>query len=159
MSEHVKPPRPYPRVSPMLTVEGAAQAIEFYKRAFAAVERDMRLTTPDGKILHAELDFDGSIITIADAMPGWGIMAPDEAIPPSVRMALAVDDAQTWFDRAVEAGAEVLIALGEQYYGHRSGRLRDPFGHVWVISQDVEGLDRTEMQRRTTAMFEGAGDV
>ena len=132
----------YPPLSPALTVNDGAAAIEFYKRAFRAEERS-RLTDPEsGKIGHAELTINGAQFN----------KSPQTLGGTTVKLGLMSTDADADFDRAVKAGAEVLRALTNEFYGHRSGTLRDPFGHEWTISQELERMSPNEMQRRWNAM-------
>ena len=123
----------YPPLSPALTVNDGAAAIEFYKRAFRAEERS-RLTDPEsGKIGHAELTINGALLMLSDEYPQFN-KSPQTLGGTAVKLSLMSADADADFDRAVKAGAEVLRALTNEFYGHRSGTLRDPFGHEWTIS-------------------------
>ena len=123
----------YPPLSPALTVNDGAAAIEFYKRAFRAEERS-RLTDPEsGKIGHAELTINGALLMLSDEYPQFN-KSPQTLGGTAVKLGLMSADADADFDRAVKAGAEVLRALTNEFYGHRSGTLRDPFGHEWTIS-------------------------
>lgn len=146
-------PLGYPAVSPYLTVRDAAAAIEFYASAFGAEERAMRLTGPSGEIVHAEIDIGGSLIMLSEEAPQFGTQSPQALGGTSVRLSLHVDDVDATAERAVAAGAKLLIPVSEQFYGHRSGRLEDPFGHVWVISTVVEEMSREEMQKRADDLF------
>ncbi|RPE77178.1 VOC family protein [Vulcaniibacterium tengchongense] len=115
---------------PYLTVDGAARAIDFYKAAFGAEEL-ARMPAEDGKrLMHAHLRVNGHDLMLSDAFPEYG--APTAA-PAAVTLHLAVDDADAWWNRAVEAGAEIAMALEDQFWGDRYGQLRDPFGHRWSI--------------------------
>jgi PhnB protein len=137
-------------------VQGAARAIEFYTRAFGARET-LRLTEPSGRIGHAELDFGGMTLMLADEFPEYGIRGPQAIGGTSITIHLHVDDADAAIRRAVEAGATIEQEPRDQFYGERSGCLRDPFGHRWNVGHHIEEVSPDEMQRRYTALLEGAG--
>jgi PhnB protein len=141
---------------PYLHVQGAARAIEFYTRAFGARET-LRLTEPSGRIGHAELDFGGMTLMLADEFPEYGIRGPQAIGGTSITIHLHVDDADAAIRRAVEAGATIEQEPRDQFYGERSGCLRDPFGHRWNVGHHIEEVSPDEMQRRYTALLEGAG--
>ncbi len=152
MAARVKPvPDGYHAVTPLLVVNDAARAIEFYKTAFGAKER-MRMTGPGGKIVHAEVTIGDAVIMLADEFPEWGDLSPKSAVDPPVRIALYVDDVDEVAKRAVTAGAKVLIPVADQFYGDRSGRLADPFGHLWIIATHKEDVSPGEMQKRMEAL-------
>jgi uncharacterized glyoxalase superfamily protein PhnB len=139
-------------VFPYLRVVGAADAITFYKRVFGATER-FRLVDPgDGRVGHAELDFGGGhLVMVSDAYPELGILAG----PGGIGLHLHVDDADAVIAGAVAAGATLLRAPQDQFYGERSGSVRDPFGHEWSIGHSLEEVKPEEMQRRWDAMMRG----
>jgi PhnB protein len=126
-------PEGYHTVAPYLAIKGAAEAIEFYKKAFGA-EEVMRLQMPDGKIGHAEIQIGDSRIMLSDEFPEYGAVSPQSAGGTPVDIHLYVDDAHTWANRAITAGAKILVPVADQDYGERHGRLEDPFGHRWGIS-------------------------
>ena len=137
-------------VTPYLVVNGAAEAIAFYARAFGA-EEAMRLVEPSGRIGHAELTIGESTVMLADD--------PDRDVRgPHTRGALVlqVADADAVAARAAEAGATVVIPVQDQFYGERSGRIRDPFGYVWIVSTHVEDVPSHELQRRYEALVSQA---
>jgi uncharacterized glyoxalase superfamily protein PhnB len=137
-----------------LTVRGAADAIAFYQRAFGA-EEQMRLVEPgSGRIGHAQLRFGPVTVMLADEHPEYGIVGPQTLGGAGVRIHLHVDNADAAIDRAVSCGATLLMAPQDQFYGERGGRVRDPFGHEWVIGHEIEKVSTEEMQRRYDAMFE-----
>ena len=138
-------------VSPYLTFRNAAQAIEFYKRAFGAVER-FRLSEPSGKIGHAEIMIGSSIIKLADEYPEYGSLSPESIGGSPVRLHLYVSDVDAVAKRAVDAGAKVIRPVQDQFYGDRTGLLSDPFGYSWVIATHKEDLRPEEIQRRFRAM-------
>lgn len=135
-----------------LHVRGAAKAIDFYTKAFGAKEK-FRLVEPSGRIGHAELDFGGSTLMLADEFPEYNIKGPQAAGGTTVTIHIHVDNADEAIQRAAAAGAEVVFAPKDQFYGERSGRIRDPFGHEWNIGHQIENVSSDEMQRRYTAMM------
>ncbi|HZO14657.1 MAG TPA: VOC family protein [Polyangiaceae bacterium] len=137
---------------PYLGVKNAAKAIEFYKQVFGATEK-FRLVEPSGRIGHAELDFGGTIVMIADEFPELGFNGPETLGGTPVTIHLHVDDADALIHRAVEAGAEILFPPKDQFYGERSGTVRDPFGYRWNIGHQIEEVTPEEMQRRYTEML------
>jgi PhnB protein len=145
-------PAGYHAVTPYLAVNGAARAIEFYKTAFGATEV-MRLPGPDGKIAHAEIKIGDSIIMLADENLEWGNRSPQTLGGSPVMIALYIVDVDTVAHRAVAAGATLLVPIADQFYGDRSGRLADPFGHVWMIATHIEDVPPEEMQKRFDAMM------
>ena len=143
-------PDDYPGITPYLTVKGGAEAIEFYKKAFDAMEV-MRLPNPDGTLGHAEVKIGNALVMLADEYPDYGNLSPKTLGGSSVRLHMYVEDVDAFFEKAVAAGAKVLIPIADQFYGDRSGRLEDPFGHVWLISTHVEDVSPEEMNRRMEA--------
>jgi PhnB protein len=124
----------YHTVIPHLTVHDANAAIAFYQQAFGAKET-YRMQAPDGsKLLHAELKIGDSYIFLNDEFPDTGCMSPIVLQGSSVTIHLSVDDADTWFEQAVKAGATVTMPLQDMFWGDRYGKLIDPFGHHWSIS-------------------------
>jgi uncharacterized glyoxalase superfamily protein PhnB len=138
-----------------LHVRNAAEAITFYTRAFGAKEK-FRLVEPSGRIGHAELDFGGTTLMLADEFPEYGITGPATAGATTVSIHIHVENADEVMRRAAEAGATVLMEPKDQFFGERSGRLRDPFGHEWNIGHAIEDVSPEEMQRRYDAMMKGA---
>lgn len=136
-----------------LCVADTAAAIDFYQRAFNATER-FRLVEPSGRIGHAELQFGPAVLMLSDAFPEYGVMAPPAEGASGMALHLHVDDADALCARAVAAGATLLSAPADQFYGERSGKLRDPFGHTWLLGHSIEDVSPAEMQRRYTALFE-----
>ena len=137
-----------------LQVNNAARAIEFYKSVFGATEK-FRLTDPNGRIGHAVLDFGGTTLMLAEEFPEYGILVPLTLGGTSVTMHLQVDDADAVIRRAAEAGAEIESEPEDQFYGERSGWLRDPSGHRWNVAHFLDEVTPEEMQRRFTAMMTG----
>ncbi len=135
-----------------LTVHDCAAAIEFYKKVFEA-EEIFRLTEPNGRIGHAQLKLGPTVLMLADEYPEYGIQGPRTLGGAGFRMHLHVDDADALVQRAVAAGAELVMAPRDQFYGERSGRVRDPFGHEWLIGHEIEKVSYEEMQRRYDEMM------
>lgn len=138
-----------------LRVQGAAQAIAFYGQAFGAVER-FRLVEPDGRIGHAELQLGPAVLMLSEQYPEYGLLAPqgDSVLGASIH--LHVDDCDACAARAVAAGATMEMVPTDQFYGERSCRVRDPFGHQWLLGHEIEKLAPEEMQRRYTALMQAA---
>lgn len=134
-------------VTPYLVVAGAAEAIAFYAKAFGATET-MRLVEPSGRIGHAEITIGNALVMIADEHPEMGIRGPRALGGSPVTLVVQVDDVDAVATQAVAAGAKVVFPVKDQFYGERSGRFEDPFGHVWILSTHVEDVSPEEMQRR-----------
>jgi len=143
-------------VTPYLAVKDAARAIEFYGKAFDAKEV-MRLPGPGGKIGHAEIKIGGDYVMLADEYPEDGHMSPTSLGGSPVKIHLYVEDVDAVASRAVEAGAKILIPVADQFYGDRSGRIEDPFGHIWIISTHKEDVTPAEMQKRMEAYSKKQG--
>ena len=138
--------------TPYIVVRNADAAIAFYQRAFGAREV-FRLTEPGGhRIGHAELEFEGSRLFLADEFPDFGAVAPDSVGGTSVKFHLRVADAEAVFRQALEEGATELRKLSRQFYGELSGLLADPFGYSWFIAQRIEEVSPLEMQKRWDSM-------
>jgi PhnB protein len=150
----VKPiPDGYHSVTPYLAVKQAADAIEFYKRAFGAKER-MRLRAPGSKVGHAELEIGDSVVMIADECPEMDFRSPDHYGGSAVSLHLYVKDVDAAFRRATEAGAKPLRSVQNQFYGDRTGTISDPFGHVWHLATHKEDLSSEEIEKRAQAAFQ-----
>ena len=139
---------------PYLRTRDGKAAIDFYKRAFGAVET-FRLSEPSGRIGHAELKFGSATVMVSDEYPEYGIHAPQDSAPAGSSIHLHVDDVDALTRRAADAGATVIMEPREQFYGERTARLRDPFGHEWLLGHEIEKVTPEEMQRRFDAMFNG----
>ena len=144
-------PEGFHAVTPLLVVNDAARAIEFYQTVFGAKEQ-VRMAGPGGKIVHAEITIGDSVIMMNDEFPEGGDLGPDSARHSPVRIALYVDDVDDVAQRAVAAGARILIPVADQFYGDRSGRLADPFGHIWIIATHQEDVSPEEMKKRMAAL-------
>jgi uncharacterized glyoxalase superfamily protein PhnB len=139
-------------VYPYLRVHNCAQAIAFYQQAFGATER-FRLTEPSGRIGHAEIKIGPVTVMLSDEYPDAGILGPLALGGTTFAIHLHVDDADQAFEQAVQAGAAVVRPLQNEFYGERGGRVRDPFGHEWLIGSQIEVVAPEEMQRRYTALL------
>ncbi len=148
----VKPkPDGYHSLTPMLSIEGAAQAIEFYKKAFGA-EETMRFEHA-GSVAHAELRIGDSLFMFGEPWPGSAQRSPKELGGSPAGLMIYVDDVDAAFARAVAAGATVVQPVTDQFYGDRSGSLTDPFGHNWTIATHKEEIAPDEMMRRFREMM------
>jgi len=137
-----------PAVSPHLVVDNAAAAIDFYVKAFDAVEYG-RVPGPDGKLIHAALNVNGSMVMLNDDFPemsGGKSMTPTALGGTPVTIHLTVTDVDTKFQKALDAGATVLVPLEDQFWGDRYGVVRDPFGHQWSLGQPVRRVSPEEIQ-------------
>jgi len=141
-------------VFPHLRVRNAPAAIAFYQEAFGAEEK-YRLTEPGGRVGHCELAFGEHTVMIAEASAESGIVGPERAGGPTFSLHLHVDNADALIARAVKAGATLLREPKDQFYGERSGSVRDPFGHEWLIGHEIERVEPIEMQRRYDALMKG----
>ncbi len=137
-----------------LCVSNAAEAIEFYRRAFGAQEL-FRLTEPGGRIGHAELKFGPATLMLADEYPEYGFRSPMALGGTPVTIHLHVDDADALIERALAAGATLERPAKDEFYGERSGAVRDPYGHRWLIGHHIEDVAPEEMQRRYDALMRG----
>ena len=140
-------PEGYHTVTPYLFVRDAARAIEFYRKAFGAVEL-MRMEGPGGKLGHAEIRIGDARVMLADEVPEMGILGPQSLGGTSCSLLLYVENVDDRFRQALAAGAAEVRPLKDQFYGDRSGTLSDPFGHLWTIATHVEDVSPEEMRRR-----------
>jgi PhnB protein len=143
-------PDDYPRVTPYLYIDGASTAIDFYRSVLGASER-MRMPGPQGKIGHAELEIGDSVIMLADANPDMDVRSPKSIGGTPIALHVYVDDVDSVFGRAIEAGAKQLRPVENQFYGDRSGQFEDPFGHRWNVATHVEDVPPDEMTKRAAA--------
>ncbi len=140
----------------MLAIHGAGEAIEFYQRAFGATEL-FRLTDAGGKVVHAEMKIGDGLFMLAEEHVDYNA-SPHKLGDSTVVLHIEVADAEAVFDRAIAAGAKIIFTLRDQFYGERSGRVVDPYGHLWLISQHIEDVSPAEMQRRFTTITNGSAD-
>jgi PhnB protein len=132
-------------VTPHLVCAGAADAIEFYKKAFNAVEM-MRLPGPQGKLIHAGIRIGDSAIFLAEERPEWGSFGPKSLKGSPITIHLQVEDVDVLFEQAVRAGANIRMPVQEMFWGDRYGYLEDPFGHHWAIATHVRDVSLEELQ-------------
>ncbi|SHH01038.1 PhnB protein [Flavobacterium fluvii] len=137
-----------------INIKGCSEAIEFYKKAFGAIEK-LRLLMPDGKIAHAELDIEGSLIMMAEENPDWGTKSPETLGGNPLTIGLYVPNVDKSFQRAIDAGAKEYMPLKDEFYGDRVGQVIDPFGYRWMIATHKEDVPQEEMQTRMDKMFAG----
>jgi PhnB protein len=148
-------PDEYPRVTPYLFVDGASEAIGFYCSVLGAKERT-RMPGPDGRVFHAELELGDSMVMLGDENPDIAVRGPRAIGGTPVMLHVYVEDADTVFERAIAAGAKALRPVEDQFYGDRSGRFEDPFGHQWDVATHVEDVGPDEMRKRAAATIAAA---
>lgn len=142
-------------LSPYIAVRGAAEAIDFYKAAFGAVE-SYRLTEPGGKVGHAELTIDGALLMLSDEYPDFGAVSPAALGGSPVALYLRVADADAAATRAVDAGATLVRPPQDEFWGGRTATVACPFGYRWMLAHTKEEVTPAEMQKRWTAMLSQA---
>ncbi len=147
-------PANYPILAPYLCIRDAAKALDFYKTAFGATER-MRMAAPDGKVMHAEIEIAGGVIMLADEFPDMGFQSPQHFGGTPVTVHLYVKDVDAFVAHAGANGATIDTPPKNQFYGDRTAKLVDPFGHVWHFATHVEDVTPEEMKRRQQEMFGG----
>lgn len=151
MTSKVKPiPEGYHSLTPYLIIKNAADAIEFYKKAFGATEL-FRIDQPDGKIGHAEIKIGDSPIMLSDEFPEMGHRGPQSLGGSPVSIMLYVEDVDAVVNRATTAGAKLDRPVEDKFYGDRAGSLTDPFGHIWHIGTHKEDVSPEEMEKRAAA--------
>jgi PhnB protein len=158
MSSQVKRiPEGFHTITPGLVVDGAQKAVEFYKEAFGAEVIDVH-TTPDGsKVVHAEVKIGDSRIFINDEYPEMGARGPQALGGTPVSLNLYVEDADAVFNRAVAAGATVIMPLADQFWGDRWGMIADPYGHHWGVATHVKDVSPEEVKKASEAFFSESG--
>ncbi len=147
-------PEGYPRVTPYLIVDGASAAIDFYCSVLGATER-MRMGGPDGNVGHAELEIGNSVVMLADEHPEMDAVGPRTTGGTPVSMHVYVEDADSVFTNALEAGAKELRPMEDKFYGDRMGSFEDPFGHHWHVATHVEDVPPEEMEKRAAEAAAG----
>ncbi len=145
-------PKGYHTITPNIVLREAPKAIDFYKKAFGA-EEIMRLPGPDGKIMHAELRIGDSIVMLMEEMPEMGSKSPKAYGGSPVSFDVYVDKVDAAWKRAVDAGAKPVMPLADMFWGDRTGRLEDPFGHSWSLAQHVKDLTPEEIEKGQEAFF------
>jgi uncharacterized glyoxalase superfamily protein PhnB len=148
-------PKPIPEgmhsLTPHLVCAGAADAIDFYKRAFNAVEQ-ARLPGPDGKLMHAAVKIGDSTLMLVDENPQWGSLGPKALKGSPVTIHLYVPDVDATVAKAVAAGAKVTMPVADMLWGHRYGQLEDPFGHRWSVATHTRDLTSEEIREGMAKM-------
>ncbi len=146
------PPLPdHPVLSPKLVVRGVDRAVGFYRRVFGA-ELLMSLADKQGQVVHAEMDLGSCRLMLADEVERYGSQSPESLGGSPCHLHVYVADTDATVSAAVDAGAKLLIPVAEQFYGDRSGRFEDPFGHVWIVATRVEDVELAELRRRWDEM-------
>ena len=138
-------------VTPHLICAGAAAAIDFYKKAFGAVEAG-RLPGPNGRLMHAMIRIEGSAVMLVDEMPEWGALGPKSLKGSPVTIHLYVEDVDAFVARAVAAGAKITMPVADMFWGDRYGKLEDPFGHHWSVATHIRDVTPDEMHKAMQQM-------
>ena len=144
------PPAGLHSLSPHLVCAGAADAIEFYKKAFGAVEM-IRVPGRDGRLMHACVSVNGSSVMLVDEMPQCGVLSPKSLKATPVTIHLVVPDVDKAVDRAVKAGATVVMPVADMFWGDRYGQIEDPFGHRWSLATPQRVLSEQEIRAAAEA--------
>ena len=144
-------PDGYYSLTPYLVIKGAAEAIEFYKKAFGAVET-VRMPGPGGRIMHAEVKIGNTMLMLSDENAERGYLSPTTRGGATSSVMLYTDDVDATFKKALAAGAKQQTAPEDMFWGDRMGNLTDPFGHNWAIATHKEDVSPEEMQKRMAAM-------
>lgn len=149
-------PAGYRAVTPYLTINGAAKAIDFYKNIFGATER-MRMDAPGGKIGHAEIAIGDAVIMLSDEWPEMDCKGPGSLGGSPVSLLIYVADVDATAERAVAGGASIKQPPKDEFWGDRMGTVVDPFGHVWLVATHVEDVPEDELKRRAEAAMREMG--
>jgi len=150
-------PAGFGSVTPHLVLQGAAAAIDFYKRAFGAVEV-RRMPAPDGRLMHAEIKIGGSMLMLADEFPEYGqANSPKSRQGTTVGLHMFVEDTDAAFERAIAAGATAIMPPMDMFWGDRYGKPADPFGHEWAIATHLRDLSAAEMAQAAVDAFAQPG--
>jgi len=135
-----------------ITIKNCSNAIDFYKKAFGAQEIG-RLLMPNGLIGHAEIEIEGSLLMMADENIEWGNKSPLAIGGNPMSFGLYVKDVDAAFQKALDAGATLVMPVADMFYGDRVGQVMDPFGYKWMIATHTEDVNYEEMQKRSDKMF------
>jgi PhnB protein len=149
--------RELPAVTPHLVCAGAADAIEFYKQAFGAVEMT-RLPGKDGRLMHASIKIGEASVMLVDEMLEWGALSPKSLNGTPVTIHLYVDDVDAFVDRAVKAGATLKMPVADTFWGDRYGVIHDPFGHSWSVATRLRDMTAEEIEQAMRNMAQ-CGDT
>ena len=139
-------------VTPHLVCADAADAVDFYKKAFNAVEVS-RLPGPQGKLMHAMIRIGDSVVMLADEFPEWGSLGPKSLMGSPVTIHLYVKDVDVFVERAVAAGAKVVMPVKDMFWGDRYGQIEDPFGHRWSVATHDRDLSPEEIKKAAEKAF------
>jgi uncharacterized glyoxalase superfamily protein PhnB len=153
MTKHETPSTKIHEVFAYLRTRDCKAAIDFYERAFGALE-EFRLTESSGRVGHAELKFGETTVMVSDEYPEYGIHGPKKSVPTGSSIHLHVEDVDAVTRKAVEAGAKIIMEPKDQFYGERTSKVLDPYDHEWLLGSHIEDVSPEEMQRRFNAMFE-----
>ena len=145
-------------VTPSLVCSPCSEAIDFYVRAFGAVEIEPRMTGPDGVVAHAQIRIGDSVVMLGDEWPDGPTQAPSTLGGSTASLFIYTDDVDALWDRALTAGAEEIYPLEMQFYGDKAGRVRDPFGHTWGLGQHVDDVSPEEMKHRMASFYDQQPD-
>ena len=145
-------PASYSTVNPSLAIDGATDAIEFYKTVFGATER-VRMPAPGGKVAHCELQFGDSVVMVADEFPEAGFFGPHKFGGTPIALSVYVADVDQVFVSAIQAGGKPIRIPEDQFYSDRAGQFEDPWGHRWGIATHVEDVSDEELRRRQDELF------
>ena len=156
MTRVSNPPQGYHSVTPYMMVRGGAAALDFYAKAFGA-EKTMQLDMPDGGVAHAEMRIGNSLVMLSEENEAWGTKGPLTLGGSPMFLMIYVPDVDAAFARAIAAGASEVRPVADQFYGDRSGTLKDPFGHRWTLATRIEDVSAEEGQRRMEAEFAKGG--
>ena len=155
MAKKIKPvPDDMHSVTPHLICAGAADAIDFYKKAFNAVEV-LRLPGPRGRLMHAMIRIEGSAVMLVDEMPEWGALSPKSLKGSPVTIHIFVPEVDAFMARAVAAGAKITMPVADMFWGDRYGKLEDPFGHHWSVATHVRDVNVDEALQAMQKMADG----
>ena len=153
MSDIKKIPEGMSTVTPHLVCKGAADAIEFYKNAFGAVDLGRLSEKKSGKLIHAMISIGDSKVMLVDEFPEWGFYGPTSLNGTPITIHLYVDDVDAVVERAVECGAKITMQVDNMFWGDRYGKIEDPFGHLWSIATHVRDVTPEEMEKAAQDMF------
>ncbi len=157
MAGNVKPiPDGFHSITPYLVVKNAVAAIDFYKRAFGATELACSMDERNNRVMNAKIRIGDSIIMLNDEYPEFGSFGPSESNKPPISIHLYVEDVDTFFNRAVEAGADVTMPVSDAFWGDRFGQLKDPFGHSWSIATHTQDLTVAQIAEGAKSAFADA---
>ncbi len=153
MSDVKKIPEGMNTVTPHLICKGAAEAIEFYKKAFGAVDLGRLSDGKSEKLIHALIGIGDSKVMLVDEFPEWGFYGPTSLNGSPITMHLYVDDVDAVVNRAVQCGAKITMQVQDMFWGDRYGKIEDPFGHLWSVATHIRDVTLEEMEKDARGMF------